>query len=64
MPNGDCPIGAEMKAKVQNVEREQKDLWSAIDGLRTRLDRLPAWATVLLMVLMGVIGMLGTLVAT
>jgi len=68
MPNGDseksCVLGNNNRTRIEGLEHERDNIWHAMDEVRAKLDRLPAWATVLLMVLMGVIGVLGTLVVT
>lgn len=68
MPNGDCVVGATNAANIKALGESQRSLhdvdeqqWEAINKIR---DRLPAWATAVLMILTGIVGVLGTLVAT
>ncbi|MDH4179719.1 MAG: hypothetical protein OEV33_04355 [Armatimonadota bacterium] len=75
MPNGECPIGANLTGRVTSLERSDADQWEAIndgrekfeEALREIANRLPNWAAVLFMVASGVggaiIGVLGTLLA-
>ena len=72
MPNGECVVGATNAANIKALSEAQalsqtslhevdEQQWEAINKIR---DRLPAWATALLMILTGIVGVLGTLVAT
>lgn len=75
MPDGECTIGANLTARVQNLERSEADQWEAIneardkfeEALREIANRLPNWAAVLFMVASGIggaiVGVLATLLA-
>jgi hypothetical protein len=63
MPNGDCIVGAKHDVEIKNLQDRaaelhavDQDQWTAINSIR---NRLPTWATILIGVLMGLIGMLG-----
>ena len=68
MPNGDsdqtCVLGNSNKVRLDGLEHERDNLWHAIDEIRRRLDRLPAWATVMLMAMSAALGALLTVVVT
>ncbi len=68
MPNGDsaktCVLGNNNKTRLDGLEHERDNLWHAIEEIRRKLDRLPAWATLVMMVMSAAIGALLTVVAT
>ena len=45
---------AENRARIAMIEEDQRKQWTVIEKLRERLDRLPAWAT-LMMTGLGVV---------
>ena len=53
MPNGECTVGADLSARVKNLEEDRDEVWSAINLLR---NRLPVWATVVLMAMSALLG--------
>jgi len=46
MPNGDCVVGAECKARIDNLEKADVAKKSAIDKVNTKLDSINAWLLV------------------
>ena len=68
MPDGDsdqtCVLGNTNKIRVDGLERERDNLWAAIAEIRRKLDRLPAWATVVMMFLSAAVGALLTAAMT
>lgn len=68
MPNGEsdktCVLGNNNRIRIEGLEHDRENLWRAIDDVRRKLDRLPAWATVVMMLLSGVVGALIAVVAT
>lgn len=64
MPNGECTVGAELRARVvghdltlrQNTE-EHQELWEAVEKLR---NRPPIWATTVISLLSFACGALLT----
>lgn len=46
MPNGDCVIGAECKAKIQNLEKSDAMHETAIEKVNSKLDSINSWLLV------------------
>lgn len=59
MPNGDCPIGAKLSARVDNLVISDHEQWEAIKAIQTRL---PLWATFILSGLGAAIGISITII--
>ena len=49
----DCAAGVDLQGRVDRLEQDSGDQWTAINSLR---NRLPVWATVVMMVLSAMIG--------
>ena len=49
----DCAAGVDLQGRVGRLEQDSEDQWKAINALR---NRLPVWATVVMMLLSGLIG--------
>jgi len=72
MPNGDCTVGVELRAKVEGLDQKTADLhdvdeqqWEALNKLRDRPPVWAVWAMTALGTTCGVLaGVLGTLLAT
>ncbi len=63
----ECKKHSGLVEKIGGIEKRcnelhevNEDQWTAINNLR---NRLPVWATVILMIMSGVVGVLGTMVA-
>lgn len=63
--NGDCPVGASNKAKIEGLmstcvalHETDKELWAAVNQIK---NRLPLWATFLLTGLASIVTLLATL---
>jgi len=48
MPNGECPVGAENRAGIKAAHDDRQQIWGTIAKLWERVDRLPAWATLMM----------------
>jgi len=71
MPNGDCPTGVELRAKVEALDHradalheEDEKQWTAIERLRELLARPPAWCAWAMTALGAVAGALAGILAT
>ena len=54
-----CENHSGLQAEVNNIKKEQTELWTAIDDIRKAVNyRLPLWATFLISALFSVIGYL------
>ena len=49
----DCAAGVDLQGRVGRLEQDSDEQWKTINSLR---NRLPVWATVVMMVLSGLIG--------
>lgn len=58
--SGVCTNIENLQKKCDELHEVNEDQWTAINNLR---NRLPVWATVILMVMSGLVGVLGTIVA-
>lgn len=61
MANGDgapkgCMLGVDNKRRIATLEKSDEHVWKAIDELRERMDRLPAWGVALVSVLSATAG--------
>lgn len=57
--SGVCTNIKNLQKKCDELHEVNEDQWTAINNLR---NRLPVWATVILMIMSGVVGVLGTMV--
>jgi len=61
-----CGVGIDNRRRIMALEKSQESTWSALDNLRAHLDesmdrlrnRLPVWATLVISVLTGLVGVL------
>jgi len=52
-----CPLGRQNHSEIENLKVSDERQWRIIESLQ---NRLPAWATILIGILMGLLGVLLT----
>jgi len=65
-PATNCGVGIDNRRRIIVLEKSQDDQWSALEHLRAHTDeamdklrnRLPVWATLVMSILTGIVGVL------
>lgn len=65
-PTSNCGVGIDNRRRIMVLEKSQDDQWTALDHLRAHMDesmdklrnRLPVWATLVMSILTGIVGVL------
>lgn len=65
-PTTNCGVGIDNRRRIMALEKSQESTWTALDQLRAHLDesmdklrnRLPVWATLVMSILTGLVGVL------
>ena len=61
-----CGVGIDNRRRIMALEKAQESTWTALDNLREHLEesmdrlrnRLPVWATLVISILTGLVGVL------
>jgi anti-sigma-K factor RskA len=56
IPRPECMAGVDNRSRIVALEKSDEHVWTAIDDIRSRLDRLPSWGVALVSALSAVAG--------
>ena len=65
-PANNCGVGIDNRRRIMNLEKSEEGQWTALSELRGHMDesmdklrnRLPTWATLVMSILTGLLGVL------
>lgn len=55
-PSTSCPMGIDNHRRIVTLEKADEQVWQAIEEIRRKLDRLPAWGVALISALSALSG--------